>query len=222
MSRYRNVIFTILTIIIVAFLVFLLKDNYRLLSIIIAIITLLPFFIQFEKRRNSTQELVIIAVMTSLSVIGRLVFAPIPAFKPVTAIVIITALCLGSQAGFATGSLSALVSNMFFGQGVWTPIQMLAWGLLGFFVGIFKIKERINYPLVVIFGIIGGVFYSVIMEIFTTITYGTFDIKFFLSLILTSLPFMIVYMVSNVIFLIFLIKPFSKKLLRIRQKFRVF
>ena len=89
-------------------------------------------FISFEKGKNDARRIVIIAVMTALSVAGRFVFAPIPFFKPVTAIVIITAIYLGSEAGFITGAFSAVVSNFYFGQGPWTPFQMLAWGLIGF------------------------------------------------------------------------------------------
>ena len=53
--------------------------------------------------------------MTALSVLGRILFAMIPAFKPVTAMVVITAMYFGSEAGFLTGALSAVISNFYFG-----------------------------------------------------------------------------------------------------------
>jgi len=68
--------------------------------------------------------MVIVATMTALAVVGRFVFAPVPYFKPVTAIVIITAIYLGSEAGFLVGSLSAIISNIFFGQG---PGRLSKW-----------------------------------------------------------------------------------------------
>ena len=34
------------------------------------------------------------------------------------------------------GSLAALTSNFFFGQGMWTPWQMYAWGLVGYLGGV--------------------------------------------------------------------------------------
>ena len=76
------------------------------------------------------------AAMTALSVSGRFLFAMLPGFKPVTAIIIITALYFGAQAGFMTGALTALISNIYFGQGSWTPFQMLAWGIVGLLGGI--------------------------------------------------------------------------------------
>ena len=34
------------------------------------------------------------------------------------------------------GAIAALVSNFFFGQGAWTPMQMYAWGLVGYLAGV--------------------------------------------------------------------------------------
>ena len=38
---------------------------------------------------------------------------------------------LGGAPGFAVGSVAALASNLFFGQGPWTPWQMVGWGGVG-------------------------------------------------------------------------------------------
>lgn len=90
----------------------------------------------FRKRDTSSKELVVLCVMIALSAAGRFIFAWLPGFKPVTAITVITAMWLGRDAGFAVGALSAAVSNFYFGQGPWTPFQMLAWGLIGFSAGV--------------------------------------------------------------------------------------
>ena len=70
--------------------------------------------------------------MVALSVTGRF----IPFFKPVTALTVLTAVYLGGEAGFLCGALSAVISNFWFGQGPWTPFQMLAWGMIGLFAGL--------------------------------------------------------------------------------------
>ena len=100
----------------------------------------LPFFLVFEKKRPQAREMVPIAVMAALAVVGRAAFAvvPLPNFKPCSAIIIITALAFGPEAGFLTGALTAFVSNFIFGQGPWTPWQMFTWGLIGFLAGILK------------------------------------------------------------------------------------
>ena len=87
--------------------------KYMIISMAIAIVALIPFLMKFEKKKTSTKEIVIIAVMTAISVAGRCLFAVIPGFKPITAIVLITAIYFGSEAGFVVGAFSALISNIF-------------------------------------------------------------------------------------------------------------
>ena len=131
--------------------------------IVAAFATLVPFFGDFE--RKTTSELIAIsAVMTGISVAGRFLFAPIPFFKPVTAIVIITGISLGKQCGFMVGALSALISNIYFGQGPWTPFQMLAWGLIGYFAGVLASKLNSSKVLLYFYGGFSGIIYSLIMD----------------------------------------------------------
>lgn len=96
-----------------------------------------PFFLKFERRKPRAREMVPLAVMAALGVVGRTVFQliPLPNFKPVSAIVIITAIAFGPEAGFMTGAHTAFVSNFIFGQGPWTPWQMFCWGMIGFVAG---------------------------------------------------------------------------------------
>ena len=65
------------------------------------------------------------------AVAGRLVLAPIPNVVATTDIVLITGYALGAAPGFAVGALAAPVSNIWLGQGPWTPWQMAGWGLVG-------------------------------------------------------------------------------------------
>ncbi len=108
---------------------------YILVSVIVVIIAMIPFFVSFEKRRPQARELVTLAVMIALAVASRAVFAFVPFFKPMAAVVMITGIAFGAPAGFLTGALAAFVSNFIFGQGPWTPFQMLAIGLCGFVFG---------------------------------------------------------------------------------------
>ena len=50
-------------------------------------------------------------------------------------VIMVSALVLESQNGFVIGAITALVSNIFLGQGPWTPWQMYAWGMVGLSVG---------------------------------------------------------------------------------------
>lgn len=204
--------------------VWLFNDReYVSVSVLIAIVSLVPFFVVFEKKKNTAREIVIIATMTAISVVGRLIFAPVPGFKPVTAIVIITGVALGPEAGFITGSISALVSNIFFGQGPWTPFQMFSWGIIGFISGLLLFNRKCNLPILACLGIFSGVLYSLLMDIWTTLAMsGEFVWQEYLLNIASAAPVTLEYVVSNVVFLLFLTKPFMQKLERIKVKYDVF
>lgn len=108
---------------------------YYLTSTLVLLETMLPFFLAFESRRPQARELVILAVMCALATAARVVM-PIPSFKPSTAIIMLTGIAFGPEAGFLTGAVTAFSSNFFFSQGPWTPWQMMSYGISGFAAGI--------------------------------------------------------------------------------------
>ena len=110
--------------------------QYAFITLAVAVLACIPFVLTFENKQQSAAKLSVVAVMTALSVVGRFLFFAVPGFKPITAMVVITAMYLGPQAGFMTGALTAVISNFYFGQGAWTPFQMFTWGLIGFLGGI--------------------------------------------------------------------------------------
>ena len=200
------------------------SDNKRaaLVSTVFAVLACVPFFLSFERGKSSSKKLMIVAVMTALSVLGRFVFAPLPAFKPVTALVVITAMYLGSRAGFMTGALSAVLSDFYFGQGPWTPFQMLSWGLIGFAAGIAAPALKKSRVLLALYGIAAGAVFSLIMDVWTVVWYdGSFKPGLMLAAVTASLPFTAIYAVSNALFLLLLAKPVGKKLDRLTLKYGI-
>ena len=105
-------------------------------SIILAIISVALFMLSFEAKKPSVANLVPTAVFSALGAAGRIAFAPLAYVKPASAVAIFAGAFLGRHAGFLVGALSALLSNVFFGQGSWTPWQMYAWGLVGYLGGL--------------------------------------------------------------------------------------
>ena len=180
----------------------------------------IPFFLTFEKGKAGTRQMIAVAVMIAIAVVGRLIFAPLPGFKPVTAIVVIAALYLGGEAGFVTGALAALVSNFFFGQGPWTPFQMFTWGLIGLAAGLLAAPLKKHLVLLLIYGAAAGVVFSLLMDVWTTLWYdGAFNLTRYLAAVVTAGPFTLEYGISNVIFLLVLAKPVGGKLERIKTKY---
>lgn len=191
---------------------------YAYVSLAVTALALLLFAAGFEKKKTGTRRLVIVAVMVALSVAGRF----IPFFKPITALTVITALYLGGEAGFLVGALSAVVSNFYFGQGPWTPFQMLAWGLIGLLAGLLAAPLKKSRLLLCCYGVLSGVAFSFVMDIWTVLWYNnSFDAGLYLSALATAAPYTVMYSVSNFIFLWLLARPFGEKLERVKLKYGV-
>ena len=194
--------------------------KYIFVSACVAVLSCVPFFMSFEGKKTSTKRLVLLAVMLSFSVAGRYIFAFLPHFKPVTAIVVIAGIYLGTESGFLCGALSALVSGFIFGLGPWTPFQMFAWGLIGLLSSLLSEFLKKNKIALCVFGAVSGVLYSLLLDIVSTMWYdGVFNPSRYLALFVTALPVTAVYAASNVIFLFLLATPMGKKLERIKIKY---
>ncbi len=194
------------------------EKRHIFISLAIAVMALLVFFTGYEKKQVGTRRMVITAIMTALCFVGRFV----PVIKPMTALLILTGAYLGCEAGFLTGALTALISNFWFGQGPWTAFMMLALGLIGFASGLMSGVLIKNRPALIIFGAVCGAGYSMIMDIWTVLWYAEgFSVKLYIAALGTSLPYLLSYAASNVVFLILLGKPVGDKLMRIKIKYGV-
>ncbi len=215
-------LWVIIPLIIIFGVVIFYDRAYAWISLCVAISGCIPFFLTYEKRQGNTIKLVILAVLIALSVAGRFIFSFLPHFKPVTAIVVLTGIYMGYEAGFVCGAFTALISNFIFGQGPWTPFQMFIWGLIGCLAGLLNKFLLKNFVLLLVFGAVAGVLFSCFMDIWTTFWYdGTFNMGRYLANIITALPVTVSYAVSNLIFLLILAKPFGKKLERLKIKYGV-
>ena len=198
--------------------------KYNLVSAMIVLIACGAFYLAYEKRAGSLRRMVLLAVMTAISVVGRFIFGPIPFFKPVTAIVVLTGIYMGPESGFLVGSLSAVVSNIFFGQGPWTPFQMFSWGIIGMIAGFPGLRALLRHRMPLIFyGIFSGIAYSGLMDIWTVFSLeGGWNWYRYLGALATAVPVTITYCVSNVVFLMLTIKPIGEKMNRIQIKHGIF
>lgn len=111
-------------------------DQTALLTLVVVLASMGIFFASYEASRPRLRDIMPTVVLAALAAVGRILFAPIPDFKPVSAIAIIAGIAFGRKSGFMVGALAALASNFFFGQGPWTPWQMYAWGLVGYGAGL--------------------------------------------------------------------------------------
>lgn len=116
--------------------------SYYITGTMILLELMVPLFLAFEGRKPQARELVVIAVMCALSIASR-VAIPIPNFKATFAVIMLSGIALGPEAGFMVGAVTALVSNFFYGQGAYTPWQMMAYGAGGMLAGFCFRKGRL-------------------------------------------------------------------------------
>ena len=197
--------------------------KYFVISLAIAVYCMLPFFLIFEGRKPQARELLTIAVLVAIAVAGRAAFFMVPSFKPVVAVTIISAVCFGAESGFLVGALSMLSSNMLFGQGPWTPWQMFAAGIIGFFAGILFQKGWLKARKIslCIYGFLATVFiYGGIMNPASLVmTSYAITKRNLLAIYMSGLPVDLVHASATVIFLWIASKPMIEKMERIKVKY---
>lgn len=206
--------------------IFLLDDRrYFFVSFLVILYTMIPFFLMFERRKPQAREIIVISVLIAIAVVGRAAFFMIPAFKPVTAIVIIAGISLGPQAGFLVGAMSGFVSNFLFGQGPWTPWQMVSFGIIGFIAGFLVQKGFLStnrLPLMIFGALMAFFVYGGIVDLWTVFGfYPEPDMKVAFTVYSLALPFNVIHGVATAIFLYFLSKPMIEKLKRIKIKYGI-
>ena len=202
-------------------------DNrqYGLMSVLVLLECMAPFFLVFEGRRPQARELVVIAVLCAISVAGRAAFFMLPQFKPVMAMTIISGVALGGESGFLVGALSMLVSNMLFSQGVWTPWQMFSMGIIGFLAGVLFRKGLLRRTLgsMCTFGAFCAiVIYGGIMNPASVLMWAgaeSLTWKTLLTYYVTGFPVDCVHAAATVFFLWVAAEPMLEKLDRIKEKY---
>ena len=205
---------------------FLGSKYYYIAALGMVFVSILPFFVMFEKRKITTAEIVTVSVMISLCVSSRLLFAFVPQIKPLCAFVVMTAIAFGGNVGFVTGAISMFVSNFAFGQGMFTPFQMLGMGLVGFLCGEIFHGRKLSKNRVAV-SIIGGVLtfflYGFIVDTCSVLMMATdYSLKSILSIYASGVVFNLVHGVTTGAVLFFLNKPMQDKLSRLNTKYGIF
>ncbi|MGZ6642547.1 MAG: prenyltransferase/squalene oxidase repeat-containing protein [Solirubrobacteraceae bacterium] len=181
-------------------------------------------FAWYERSHPSSKVLALVAALAALAVAGRVAFAPLPNVKPTTDIVLLAGFALGGAPGFAVGAVAALASNLFFGQGPWTPWQMAAWGLVGVLgaaLGAASGRRLGRVPLAIACGV-AGLLFGAIMDFSTWVTFsGSHTLGGYLAFSATSAWFNVAHAAGNVVFCLAFGPALVRALLRFRERFTI-
>ena len=197
---------------------------YNVTALLVLAECMLPFLLVYEDRKPRARELVTVAVLCAMGVAGKSLFFMLPQFKPVMALTIIAGVALGGETGFLVGAVTMLVSNLFFGQGPWTPWQMFCMGIIGFLAGVLFRKGLLmrSRQALAVFGAFAAVFiYGGIMNPASAIMWNAQALSWdmLLGYYVSGLPMDLVHAGATVIFLLLAAEPMLEKLDRIKVKY---
>ena len=198
--------------------------SWAVAAFAILAIALAGGFAWYERSHPSARVLALVGTLAALAALGRIAFAPLPNVKPTTDIVLISGYALGGAPGFMVGAIAALVSNFFYGQGPWTPWQMVAWGLVGIAGAVLARltgRQLGRVPLAAACGA-AGLAFGAIMNLSTWVTFtGDHTLASYVTIAGVALWFDVAHAVGNVVFALAFGPALVRALARFRARFEV-
>lgn len=197
---------------------------YYVTSTLMIMELLIPFFLAFEGRKPQARELTLMAVMCALAVAAR-VAIPIPNFKAIYGIIMISGIAFGPESGFLVGAVAALSSNFFLSQGPYTPWQMMGYGAGGMLAG-FLFREGRLPRTPILMGIVGflGILFFVgpLLDTCTVFLAPiSMNLKSILAIYLSGFAVNISQGISTFTVLFLLGRPMLEKIERIKVKYGI-
>lgn len=200
----------------------LLGRGFYITGTLIVLELMVPFFMAFEGRKPQARELVILAVLCALAIAAR-VAIPLPHFKAIFAVVMLSGIAFGPEAGFMVGAISAFASNFFYGQGPFTPWQMMAYGAGGMLAGFFFAKGRLERKPVAMamFGFFAVLLWvGPLMDVSSVfLTLSTITWKSAVVIMTSAFPINMIQGLCTALTLLLLGRPLLNKLERIQIKY---
>jgi energy-coupling factor transport system substrate-specific component len=193
--------------------------NWALIATVFVGLCVLGFFCEFERAAAGAKEIALVSMLGTISALSRVPFAVMLGFQPCGLFVVCTGYVFGPMAGFMVGCLTILISNLFLGQGPWTPYQMFSWGLVGITAaGLSRIPHlRGRIFVLVVFGFVWGYLYGFIMNIwFWTYFVYPLTLKTYLFALLNAVIWDATHALANLFFVL----VFGAKVIGILERFK--
>jgi len=198
--------------------------SWAIASFVLLGLALAVGFAWYERSHPTARVLALVATLAALAALGRIAFAPLPNVKPTTDIVLITGYVLGGAPGFAVGAVAALASNLFFGQGPFTPWQMAGWGgagLLGAALARLGGRELGRFTLAAACAA-AGLAFGTLMNVSMWVTYsGDHSLGKLWFYMASSFPFDAAHALGNAAFCLAFGPALVRTLRRYRTRFEV-
>lgn len=168
----------------------------------------------------TVRRLSMLAALTALCHVGRLLFQVIPNVQPMTTILLLIALTIGTVDGMIVAGASLVISNIYLGMGPWTIYQLFTYLLIMVLTGAMRplYRKLADYPVIrriifAVYALLVGFLYGFIISIFSARMYGVSN---FLVYYLQGVSFDVLHAVGNAGFFIIL-EPILVPLMTKRQ-----
>jgi energy-coupling factor transport system substrate-specific component len=173
-------------------------DDAGLALLLVATALVAAAYAWLESGPGQAAELALIGALAGIAAAGRVLFAAVPGVQPVTVIVVAAGASLGARAGMAVGATAALVSNLFLGQGPWTPWQMLAWAGCGAAGAAARglIRRRLAFAG---FCAVLGLAFSGLMDVWLWFSFYPHDWPALVAVLGRGIPFDVAHAVGNLL-----------------------
>ena len=173
----------------------------------------------YERRRPSAKLVALVATLVALAVAARVVFAAVPNVQGTTDVTLLAGYVLGPAPGFVVGALAALASNVFLGQGPWTPWQMVGWGAAGVGGAALAVVTRRRAGRFTLAAVcaFAGLAFGAWMDLFTLVAFTARPSgEGYLAIAGISLPFNLAHAIGNAA----LALAFGPSFVRVLERFR--
>ena len=152
--------------------------------------------VQKQLQLIKLKEALVLIGFTGGAALLRIPMQGVPSAEPLTFFAILAGWLFGRKKGAIVGATSLYISNffMFGGQGPWSIFQLLGFGAAGFLGGF--LRKKASYFEVITIVAISTLIFELVINAFTPLMIG---VSFFMTFAL-AIPFMIVHLVSNIIF----------------------
>ncbi len=178
----------------------------------------------FERGRPDAKLVALVAALAALAVAARVLFAAVPNVQGTTDVALLSGYVLGPAPGLMVGALGALASNLFLGQGPWTPWQMVGWGAAGLFgAGLARLwgRQLGRRSLALACGL-AGLAFGAWMDLFTLTSFAAqTSAGGYVAIATLSLPFNVAHAIGNVALCLVFGPSFVRVLERFSRRLQV-
>ena len=167
-----------------------------------------------DRGLERTKRMMLIAMISTVAYVGRMMFSFIPDVQPTTTIIILVTIYIGTFDGLMVSIVSMFMSNLYLGIGPWTIAQIVAFSAIVAMFHIIK-NSRLSlkyYPAVAFFS---GLLYGFVISLVQAPFFGW---PIFFPYWISGISFDVYHAIGNYVFFIILYKPLGNILINRRKR----